>query len=292
MKIDIQPITKINLENVVDFLKKDEKTCITLMSRFIKNGDIEILPSYIKGYAFFSKNEIFGVLTISEGGVVLHHFTKEFLNPENPFFEELRRVIYLILGEYNIYSIIGDFDGTDFLTNIIKTEKSPKIQIPYKLMIFKEPNDKAFFKLPKDFSLKKCTKNDLDALFTLQVAYELVEVLPPGEDFNLDNCRLNLRHNLGIQHIFGIFSKSQNQFVAKAGTNAIGLNWVQIGGVFTSAKYRNLGLACFLVNHISKFMSESKKSVALFVKDSNEPAKKAYIKAGFEPDSKFCICYF
>ena len=55
MKIDIQPITKINLENVVDFLKKDEKTCITLMSRFIKNGDIEILPSYIKGYAFFSK---------------------------------------------------------------------------------------------------------------------------------------------------------------------------------------------------------------------------------------------
>ena len=79
MKIDIQPITKINLENVVDFLKKDEKTCITLMSRFIKNGDIEILPSYIKGYAFFSKNEIFGVLTISEGGVVLHHFTKEFL---------------------------------------------------------------------------------------------------------------------------------------------------------------------------------------------------------------------
>lgn len=292
MKIDIQPISKTNLEIVVDFLKQNEKTCITLMSKFVKNGDIEVLPNYIKGYAFFSETGIFGVLTISEGGVVLHHFTKEVLDSKNPIFEELRRMIFLILGEYNIYSIIGDFAGTDFLMNVIKQEIKPKIQIQYTLMTFKKSNNEDSFRLSKDFSLKKCTKNDLELLYPLQTAYELVEVLPPGEEFNPDNCRLNLRHNLGNQHIFGIFSKSQNQFVAKAGTNAIGLNWVQIGGVFTRLEYRNQGLAGFLVNYISKLMGESKKNVALFVKDSNEFAKRAYIKAGFEPDSKFCICYF
>ena len=52
------------------------------------------------------------------------------------------------------------------------------------------------------------------------------------------------------------------------------------------------GLATLLVEKISFEMKEQKKKVALFVKDSNEFARRAYEKAGFSPISKFCIYYY
>lgn len=292
MKLQKHPIIRENLLQIIDFLKKDEKTCITLMSRFIKQGDIELLPNHIKGYSFYLDKEVVGVLAISDGGIVLHHFRNDILVEENPIFAELKEIVLQILLSHNIYSIIGDMKGTDFLRKSLENERQPKIIIPYTLMLFNERQNKKQPLLPENFSLKKCTSQDTEALYPLQAAYDIVEVLPPGEVFNPDNCRLNLHHNLANQYILGLFSDTEKVFVAKAGTNAIGLNWVQLGGVFTKEDFRGRGFASFLVKTLGKRMTEKNKKIALFVKDSNDFAKKAYIRAGFEPDSKFCICYY
>ena len=292
MKIQKRLIVRENLQKIIDFLKKNEKTCITLMSRFVKQGDIELLPNHIKGYSFFLDEEVVGVLAISNGGIVLHHFRKDVFDQKSQIFVEMSEILLPILLQHNIYSIIGDMNGTEFLRKILEKEKKPKIIIPYTLMLFNKKMNRELSSLPSNFSLRKCTSQDTEALYPLQAAYDIVEVLPPGEVFNPDNCRLNLHHNLGNQYILGLFSDVEKVFVAKAGTNAIGLNWVQLGGVFTKEEFRGRGFASYLVKTLGKIMSEKNKKIALFVKDSNDFAKKAYVKAGFEADSKFCICYY
>lgn len=290
MKLKIQPITYTNLMEIIEFLKQEEKTCITLMSRFVEKDNIDLLPSHIKGYSFYWGNSVIGVLAVSDGGIVLHHFDKSLL--ETPFKElkNLQNMIYQSLKLHNIYSIIGDMKGTEFLEKILEADRVPKIKIPYTLMSFETKN--IDLHISEEYQLKKCSKEDAEALYPLQAAYDMVEVLPPGEDFNPDTCRLNLRYNLSKQYIIGLINTAKKRFVSKAGTNAIGLNWVQIGGVFTKEEYRGLGLASFMVNSLAKIMILKGKKVALFVKDSNESAKKAYIRAGFEANSKFCICYY
>ena len=157
MKLQKHPIIRENLLQIIDFLKKDEKTCITLMSRFIKQGDIELLPNHIKGYSFYLDKEVVGVLAISDGGIVLHHFRNDILVEGNPIFAELKEIVLQILLSHNIYSIIGDMKGTDFLRKSLENERQPKIIIPYTLMLFNERQNKKQPLLPENFSLKKCT---------------------------------------------------------------------------------------------------------------------------------------
>ena len=163
----------------------------------------------------FDNKTLIGFLAISDGGIVLHHFDKEIFEFKDDYLSNLAKLIYPILNRHNIYSIVGDYCGTDFLRKTMEKKKKPKIQIPYTLMIYDKTKKEDLSELSNDFMLKKCTKEDTDFLFGLQAAYDMVEVLPPGEKFNPDNCRLNLRHNLGCQYIIGIQDKSDNKFVAK-----------------------------------------------------------------------------
>ena len=295
MGFSVKSISSENLKSIIDFLSLEEKSCITLMSRFVQKDDICLLPKHIKGYAFYFAGNLVGVLAISEGGILLHHFEEKYLDKDFKYKVDFEKLIFPILSRHFIYSIIGDMKGTEFLRKIIECEKKPKIKIPYTLMIYNkyQNQDKLVMEdLPKNFQLRKCSSDDTEKLYSLQAAYDMVEVLPPREKFNPENCKLNLRHNLINQYIIGIWDSSTNCFVAKSGTNAQGLNWVQLGGVFTKENFRGKGLATFMIKKLAKIMEEKHKKVALFVKDTNEPAKKAYLKAGFVDDSKFCICYY
>ena len=290
MKFRIELASESKLNEIVDFLSQEEKSCITLMSRFVQKGKITFLQKHIKGYSIYFGEDFVGFMAISDGGIILHHFDKKIF--QNPSLDKLKKLIFPILDCHTIYSIVGDFQGTDFLREIIQDVKKPKIQIPYILMKYENSGKIKNQELPSGFSLKKCNKDDTDFLYPLQASYDIVEVIPPGEDFDADSCRLNLRHNLGTQYILGIVNEDNKRFVAKAGTNAIGLNWVQLGGVFTKDEFRGKGFATYMTQKLAKIMLEKQKNVALFVKEANIPAQKAYLKAGFVPVSRFCICYY
>ena len=148
--------------------------------------------------------------------------------------------------------------------------------------------------IPPGFTCVPCSEADVNLLLPLQKEYDSVEVLLPGAKLDVPLCRLNLRKILREQFVLGVRADNADSgfFVAKAGTNAIGLNWVQLGGVCTLPEYRGKGLAAFLVNKIALQKLSDGKKTALFVKNKNLPAQKAYKKAGFVPLCPFSISYF
>lgn len=148
--------------------------------------------------------------------------------------------------------------------------------------------------IPHGFTCVPCSEADVNLLLPLQKEYDSVEVLLPGAKLDVPLCRLNLRKILREQFVLGVRADNADSgfFVAKAGTNAIGLNWVQLGGVCTLPEYRGKGLAAFLVNKIALQKLSDGKKTALFVKNKNLPAQKAYKKAGFVPLCPFSISYF
>ena len=136
----------------------------------------------------------------------------------------------------------------------------------------------------------KCTVSDAPRLVPLQLQYDKVEVLLDGMEESEDEGRLALVGKLKTQDIYA--DVLGGEVVAKAGTNARGINWVQIGGVYTKPLYRKLGIAGKLVSHIARRAAESEKQTALFVKELNTLAIHAYERAGFVRRGSWRIVYF
>ena len=80
--------------------------------------------------------------------------------------------------------------------------------------------------------------------------------------------------------------------VAKAGTNAQGKNYFQLGGVFCREEFRNRRIAFFVIQHLLQYIHSCEKKASLFVKVKNEPAKKLYKNLGFTETGKYGISYF
>jgi predicted GNAT family acetyltransferase len=80
--------------------------------------------------------------------------------------------------------------------------------------------------------------------------------------------------------------------VAKAGTNARGIEYDQIGGVFVSPAYRNRGFARQVLTHLLKSIFLQGRKPCLFVKKSNSPALGLYRSLGFQERGTFRISYW
>ena len=84
----------------------------------------------------------------------------------------------------------------------------------------------------------------------------------------------------------------RNRYIAKAGTNAQGFHWFQIGGVYTLPAYRNKGLAAAAVAHLINTHGAEAHGFALFVKTANTAALRVYEKLGFEQCGLFRMSYW
>ena len=153
---------------------------------------------------------------------------------------------------------MGEENGSNILQNLYG--RKPVCEWEYFLMEY--GGKKLDYNLPPQIVLRKCLPEDDEGLYVLQKQYELVEVLPPGTEHNPARCRLALQKSLKSQLIFALFDNGSA--VAKAGTNAVGVNFAQIGGVFTDVKYRNKGFAAFLTNYIAHKLCKNGKRVVLF----------------------------
>ena len=139
-------------------------------------------------------------------------------------------------------------------------------------------------------TIVKCTVRDVSSLLPLQMAYDKTEVLLQGMEADEDECRLRLTGQLKLQDVFA--DVIGGEFVAKAGTNARGVNWVQLGGVYTKPLYRRLGIAARLVSHAAQFAAAQGKQTTLFVKELNTRAFHSYERAGFVRRGAYRIIYY
>jgi len=140
----------------------------------------------------------------------------------------------------------------------------------------------------------------------LQAAYEKEEVLLDPSSYNPSITRAHLLQTLNEQivvmasardtvephaPISGPLSRSP-QPIAKASTNAKGIDYHQIGGVFTQRMYRGRGIGGSVVAFLLDTIFEDGRRACLFVKKDNIPALAMYRRLGFEKAGEYRIDYY
>ena len=152
------------------------------------------------------------------------------------------------------------------------------------------PMERPFPQLPDDFRIRVASTKDVDTLSGIQRLYEIEEVLLPGNTFNAAASRRHLAATLRSQLV--LVGESRHRPIAKAGTNARGLFFDQIGGVFTLKDYRSRGVSSALMMRMLAMLQSQKKGASLFVKPENGPALSVYRNLGFGLSGCFRISYF
>lgn len=212
-----------------------------------------------------------------------------------PLFYEI-----LTQNQASIKNISGEKDGTDFFLEVIRnlsedpdstfTKKFNVKQInDYKLMVLPHQQFQASQKLYNDDFIMRCTENDMENLFEIERNYLQDEVAVRGQKVSDAEVSMRLRQILKNQLYFALIS--DDKIVSKAYTNAIGKNWIQIGGVYTLFQFRQNGYAALTVSTLCKRILQAHKNISLFVKSKNFPAQRLYQKIGFTFHSDYKIVY-
>ena len=240
-----------------------------------------------------------------------------------PLFYEI-----LTQNQASIKNISGEKDGTDFFLEVIRnlsenpdstfTKKFNVKQInDYKLMVLphqqfqqsqnqsNHQNNQSLQSEPLKYSsnlkssaqelynddfIMRCTENDMENLFEIEKNYLQDEVAVRGQKISDAEVSMRLRQILKNQLYFALIS--DDRIVSKAYTNAIGKNWIQIGGVYTLFQFRQNGYAALTVSTLCKRILQAHKNISLFVKTKNLPAQRLYQKIGFTFHSDYKIVYF
>ncbi len=278
---DIVALSKKNINIALEFLIPHEYKCMSLVSHLLRHDSINSDTIYIvkkKGTQILIET-IRGIFLLTNTGILLHFFLA---------CSEEKKLKSILKRKY-LFSLAGTEKSSSFFEFVFRN-KSSLINI-YHLMVYKPDCTNSIFLRKIDtekFKIYKCNISDTEKLFNLQMAYQIEEVLPSGKNISDNACRKILIDRLKEQMVFAILDIESNKFVSMAGTNAIGVHFVQLGGIYTEKKFRNLGLAQYLVRHI---LSSINKNVSLFVRKDNLPAINAYTKSGFCILDTYKICY-
>ena len=213
-----------------------------------------------------------------------------------PLFYEI-----LTQNQASIKNISGEKDGTDFFLEVIRNlSENPDSTFPkkfnvkqindYKLMVLPHQQFQQSQKLYNDDFIMRCTENDMENLFEIERNYLQDEVAVRGQKVSDAEVSMRLRQILKNQLYFALIS--DDRIVSKAYTNAIGKNWIQIGGVYTLFQFRQNGYAALTVSTLCKRILQAHKNISLFVKTKNLPAQQLYQKIGFTFHSDYKIVYF
>lgn len=271
----VKKATKNTVSIILEYLLKNEFSCISLVSHVLNFNESDNLFFITKKGTPLDANTIEGVFLITNYGVVLHSIKQASKSLLYPYFKS------------NLFSIAGTSFGSNIIQSVLA--KEPSTIFDYDLLAYNYNNPSLNIKkLTSNYTIQKCSLLDLEKLYFLQYNYQIEEVLPKAKFLTEKQANNILYERLKKHVVYGI-KDEKNNYVAIAGTNAIGYNYVQLGGIYTDISHRGRGLAQNLVHHI---VLNSNKKVALFVKKANLSAQKAYKNAGFEPTNiDYRICY-
>ena len=134
-----------------------------------------------------------------------------------------------------------------------------------------------------------CTEKDADELLPLQAAYEAEENGIRDDGLDTAKALMRLRGILRRETVIACRDERTGRLLGKAGTNAKGFGWNQVGGVYTLPQERGRGIAAFLVAELARLSACEGKSAVLFVKPKNKAAQSAYAKSGFKECGGFRV---
>ena len=298
-------LTPETIYDAAAFVRQHEYRCIDLAEQLRLCLYPDYAPRYKKAAAVYAcpqrqtcpqpQKICCGVLLFSTYGLLFHcidtgipeetvlAFGRFFLSEDFPYKE--------------LHAVAGIREHTLLFEQVISETAHIRLDaaVDYYLMRCAKPCTDRFFqtaesKLNTALSIERATENDLTELFPLQLDYEHTEVAYEGRPINPAVCKLSLRARLTTEYIYKV--SADEHIVAKAGTNAQGFHWFQIGGVYTLPAYRNKGLAAAAVAHLISTHSAEAHGFALFVKTANTAALRVYEKLGFEQCGLFRMSYW
>ncbi len=281
-----------------DFLLAHEFRCVSLMAAFMEFKPARFPASQQNSFAVLTARTdkgdpvIEGIIHLTPGGTLLHLLDLSAL--EGDYIEPL----FAWLRNKRIFSILGTAIETSFLEALVARDISRAID--YELMTLDKKKACRSAVLPAlpskihtsatDPYIRRVNSDDADMLLPLQMGYEQEEVLAPGSCPDEKRCYSMFKLALSRQYVYAAFYGDTP--VAKAGTNACGVHWDQLGGIYTRPELRANGIASALVAHVIRERTGNGKNLALFVKKDNISAKKAYTKNGFSLRCPFRIVYY
>lgn len=287
----LEPVAAGDLAGCADFIRKREWEAVTLASFLSADGEPVLPGPRAKAFVRLARGEAgetAGLLMVTVTGMLLHSLSGDF--DGSAFLGPVRD----LLAPLGVRCVIGEAEGSRFFEACLRP--LPVRSVDYRLMtLLREPAEE-LCRIPElgsggaEAAIVRGMPADAEALLPLQEEYEKEEVIPPGDPFVRKVCLANLAATLERQIVYGV--KAGDAFVAKAGTNARGMGWDQIGGVYTVPEYRNRGLAGALVAYTARERMRAGRQVALFVKPGNLAACGAYERVGFAGAGGFRISYY
>ena len=271
-------------EQLQDFLSPWEPTCVTLCSHVRRKKEKVYLiredPSTGSG-----TTQLLGVFYLDK--------TLLYCIPDADTLEGLLSCLTDFLKDKTASVLNGEpVAGQIFLDALSSLNKIPYQTNHYSVMTLDAEPLPPPEALSCDDEIQRCTnpQNDLELLLPLQKMYIAKEVAPQGKQVTDLEATASLKSILKDQLCFALYS--DGEVVAKANTNAIGYNYVQLGGVYTHPLYRKNYYAWNLVYTICTRVLKTGRKISLFVKEKNNPAHTLYERLGFIQAGKFEISYF
>ena len=263
------------------FIAPYEETCVSLASLIRRKSDKLVFISTSESSVVESvEASILGILNLDS---TLYHCIPDITQIDK--ISLLEDLPYLL--KKPVRCISGEANSTDYL---IKFFPNPKQLYPYKMMRWSNTQDSVVSMLSGGEEIIRCTEHDMDFLHPLQKDYMKEEVAVPDRTITDAEVDLTLRQILKNQICLAM--TVDGEIVAKANTNAIGINCVQIGGVYTHPLYRRNGYAGALIQALCNRATRAQKQPVLFVKEKNKPALSLYQKLGFEECGRYTIAYY
>ena len=298
-------LTPETIYDAAAFVRQHEYRCIDLAEQLRLCLYPDYAPRYKKAAAVYAcpqrqtcpqPQKIYcGVLLFSTYGLLFHCIDTNI--PEETVLAFGRFFLGQDFPYTDLHAVAGIREHTLLFERVMSEAAHIRLDaaVDYYLMRCAKPCTDTFFqtaqaKLNAALSIERATENDLTELFPLQLDYENTEVAYEGRPINPAVCKLSLRARLTTEYIYKV--SANGRIVAKAGTNAQGFHWFQIGGVYTLPAYRNRGLAAAAVAHLINTHSAEAHGFALFVKTANTAALRVYEKLGFEQCGLFRMSYW
>ena len=270
------------------FVEPWESSCVTLCAKLRKKKLEKIyvitdggpgVPEALEG------PQIKGILYLDK--------TLLYCIPDADKIEGLTQALTDFLKDKQVSCLNGEANaGAIILEALKKLNHTPYQVNHYNTMVLEVQPLPPPEKLSCDDEIKRCTSPDTDTelLLPLQKMYMAKEVAPQGKQVTDLEAGAQLKSILKNQLCFAL--ESDGEIVAKANTNAIGFNYVQLGGVYTHPLYRKNYYAWHLVYTICTRVLKTNRKISLFVKEKNNPAHELYQRIGFVPGGKYEIAYF
>ena len=273
------------LDPLVRFLGPHEASCVPFTEQLIDDGHLQVPRAREYQVAVRRKRDgsINGAILQSLAGVF-----HPVLDPVYPTIEA-EAIRLLTRTSRRLYSIMGRTEHVEALERALR--RAPQEYLTYHLMVQSEPlPDTPLPRIPKRMKIRQAGTDEHRRLFDIQKQYEIEEVLLPGSTFSPNTTVQHLKRTLAEQYV--LVAEVDGVPIGKANTNARGLFYDQIGGVFTAPAYRSRGVGSALMIRLLDHIGKQRKNGSLFVKKHNEAALRMYRNIGFSLDGEFKISYF